>query len=87
VHNHEIYLRPKFVYASSGLDSGALDDAGRESPIPFKRLASTEAAVYRGQGKKTVGVFYLNVDKSSPVAQATIDLSCFESKNRFAGRR
>ena len=69
------------LFTQVGLDSGALTMLAGVTHT-FQAPGQYRGAVYRG--KENVGVFYLNVDKSSPVAQATIDLSCFESKNRFA---
>lgn len=63
------------LFTQVGLDSGSLTMLGG---VTHRFL---EAGQYRGvvyRGGESVGKFYINVDKNSPVAQANIDLAAFD---------
>jgi hypothetical protein len=65
----------KNLFMQVGLDSGSLTMLGG---VTHRFM---ESGQYRGvayRGKETLGNFYINVDKNSPVAQANIDLAIFE---------
>lgn len=64
------------LFTQVGMDSGALTMLGG---VTHRFL---EAGQYRGvvyRGGESVGQFYINVDKNSPVAQANIDLAAFDT--------
>jgi hypothetical protein len=64
------------LFTQVGLDSGALTMLGG---VTHRFL---EAGQYRGvvyRGGESIGKFYINVDKNSPVAQANIDLAAFDT--------
>ena len=64
------------LFTQIGLDSGALTMLGG---VTHRFL---EAGQYRGvvyRGGESIGKFYINVDKNSPVAQANIDLAAFDA--------
>jgi hypothetical protein len=64
------------LFTQVGLDSGSLTMLGG---VTHRFL---EAGQYRGvvyRGDNSIGQFYINVDKNSPVAQANIDLSAFDT--------
>ena len=64
------------LFTQIGLDSGALTMLGG---VTHRFL---EAGQYRGvvyRGGESIGKFYVNVDKNSPVAQANIDLAAFDT--------
>ncbi|MFZ0662890.1 MAG: hypothetical protein WAM66_09380 [Acidobacteriaceae bacterium] len=64
------------LFTQIGLDSGSLTML---AGVTHRFL---EPGQYRGvvyKGKDSIGDFYINVDKNSPVAQANIDLAAFEA--------
>lgn len=64
------------LFTQIGLDSGALTMLGG---VTHRFL---EAGQYRGvvyRGSESIGQFYINVDKNSPIAQANIDLAAFDT--------
>ncbi len=64
------------LFTQIGLDSGSL------TMLAGMTHRFLEPGQYRGvvyKGKETIGNFYINVDKNSPVAQANIDLAAFET--------
>ncbi len=64
------------LFTQVGLDSGSLTMLGG---VTHRFL---EAGQYRGvvyRGGESIGKFYINVDKNSPVAQANIDLAAFDT--------
>ncbi|HEY5255815.1 MAG TPA: hypothetical protein VIJ53_14260 [Acidobacteriaceae bacterium] len=64
------------LFTQVGLDSGSLTMLGG---VTHRFL---EAGQYRGvvyRGADSIGQFYINVDKNSPVAQANIDLAAFDT--------
>jgi hypothetical protein len=64
------------LFTQIGLDSGALTMLGG---VTHRFL---EAGQYRGvvyRGGDSIGKFYINVDKNSPIAQANIDLAAFDT--------
>jgi hypothetical protein len=66
----------KNLFTQIGLDSGSLTMLGGVTHR-FLEPGQYRGAAYRG--KENLGSFYINVDKNSPVAQANIDLTTFES--------
>lgn len=64
------------LFTQVGLDSGSLTMLGG---VTHRFL---EAGQYRGvvyRGGESIGKFYINVDKNSPIAQANIDLAAFDT--------
>ncbi|HEX4022073.1 MAG TPA: hypothetical protein VHX63_13085 [Acidobacteriaceae bacterium] len=64
------------LFTQIGLDSGSLTMLGGVTHR-FLEPGQYRGVVYRG--KDSIGGFYVNVDKNSPVAQANIDLAAFDS--------
>ncbi|HEX6998776.1 MAG TPA: hypothetical protein VF322_11570 [Gammaproteobacteria bacterium] len=72
----------RHLYTQIGLDSGSLTMLG----AVVKSFG--EPGEYRGtvrKGDRHAGVFYLSVDKDSPVARADIDLAAFDRGASAAG--
>jgi hypothetical protein len=64
------------LFTQIGLDSGALTMLGGVTHR-FQEAGQYRGVVYRDG--ESIGKFYINVDKNSPVAQANIDLAAFDA--------
>ncbi|MES2221847.1 MAG: hypothetical protein V4587_12890 [Acidobacteriota bacterium] len=65
------------LFMQVGLDSGSL------TMLAGVTHRFMEAGQYRGvvyRGGESIGKFYINVDKNSPIAQANIDLATFDTR-------
>ncbi len=64
------------LFTQVGLDSGSLTMLGGVTHR-FMEAGQYRGVVYRG--RESIGKFYINVDKNSPIAQANIDLAAFDT--------
>jgi hypothetical protein len=70
------------LFTQVGLDNGALTMLGGITHR-FLEVGQYRGVVYRGG--ESIGKFYVNVDKNSPVAQTNIDLAVFDTSLPAAG--